>query len=165
MDRAPIPNFGVVTPGIVYRSGQPGEKGYRWLKEQGFHGIVCLRKEHDNGAAEMAKYGLNYLYLPIPDEHPPTNEQAERFLKFAGDRTNWPLLVHCAGGAGRASCMAALVRHTFDGWGMSVALRESRHYRPLSFPMFGSQRRFLRKWAAAHPKGSWRPGEEVEVHD
>jgi protein tyrosine/serine phosphatase len=157
MDNAPIHNFGVVAPGCVYRSGQPTEKGYAWLKEQGFRSIVCLRSEHDDGAEKMAKYGFHYLRVPIVDNHPPTDEQAEAFLKFASQRENWPLLVHCRGGMGRAGCMAALVRHTFDGWGMALALKEARHYRPLEFPMVGSQLRFLRRWAAAHPRGSLRP--------
>jgi tyrosine-protein phosphatase SIW14 len=157
LDHAPIHNFGVVAPGCIYRSGQPSEKGFAWLREQGFRSIVCLRKEHDDGAEKMQKLGFRYLYLPIVDNHPPTDEQAEAFVRFALQRENWPLLVHCQGGMGRASCMAALVRYSLDGWGMNVALREARHYRPVSIPMFGSQRRFLRRWAAAHPRGSLRP--------
>src|SRR5205823_4879452 len=95
---SPVPNLGVVAPGCVYRSGQPSKAGYEWLKEQGFKSIVCLRKEHDDDAAEMAKYGFHYLYLPIVDETAPTKEQAETFLKFAANPDNWPLVVHCHGG-------------------------------------------------------------------
>jgi len=154
---APVPNLGVVSPGCIYRSGQPSAEGFAWLKQQGFKSIVCLRKEHDDGAAEMAKYGFHYLYLPIVDETAPTKEQAESFLKFAADRENWPLLVHCAGGRGRAGCMAALVRYSFDGRSMALALQEARHYRPLEFPMFGSQRRFLLRWERTHPRGGKTP--------
>lgn len=157
MRSAPIRNFGVVTPGCIYRSGQPSAAGFAWLKEQGFKSIVCLRKEHDDGAAAMAKYGLHYLYLPITDERAPTREQGEAFLKFAANPENWPLLEHCAGGIGRASCMAALVRYSFDGRRMGLALNEARHYRPLEIPVVGSQRRFLLKWKREHPRGAERP--------
>jgi tyrosine-protein phosphatase SIW14 len=155
--RAPIPNFGEIVPGCVYRSGQPTEKGYQWLKEQGFRGIVCLRREHDNGAEAMAKYGLKYLRIPITDYHAPTIAQGEEFVKFAANRDHWPLLVHCAGGMGRAGCMAALIRYSFDGWPMTTALREATRYRPLNWPIFGGQRQFLERWARTHPRGGMRP--------
>jgi protein tyrosine phosphatase (PTP) superfamily phosphohydrolase (DUF442 family) len=155
--QAPVHNFGVVAPGCVYRSGQPTEAGFQWLKEQGFRSIVCLRKEHDDGAERMAAFGFHYLYLSIPDNHAPTKEQAEQFLSFARNPQNWPLLLHCGAGMGRAGCMAALVRHSFDGWDMGLALQEARHYRPASFPLVGSQRSFLKRWATTHPRGSLRP--------
>lgn len=161
--KAPIKNFGAVAPGCIYRSAQPNPEGYAWLKQQGFRSIVCLRKEHDDNAEEMKKYGFNYLYLPIPDWGEPTNEQAEQFLKFAADSNNWPLLLHCHAGEGRASIMAALVRYSFDGWRMNVALRESRNFRTMSWPLFGSQKRFLDKWAKTHPAGSLRPGTAVST--
>src|SRR5438045_2224658 len=47
--KVPLKNFGVVAPGCLYRSAQPEEKGFQWLKEQGFRGVVCLREEHDDG--------------------------------------------------------------------------------------------------------------------
>ena len=47
---------GVVSPGCVYRSGQPKERGFEWLKEQGFRGLVNLREENpDLDAAAVRK--------------------------------------------------------------------------------------------------------------
>jgi protein tyrosine/serine phosphatase len=157
LSNAPIQNFGVVTPGCVYRSGQPSAAGFAWLKAQGFKSVVCLRKERDDGAAAMARLGFHYLYLPVVDEHAPSKEQAETFLKFAANPENWPLLEHCGGGIGRASCMAALVRYSFDGRRMSVAMHEARHYRPLEVPLIGKQRRFLLRWGREHAPGAARP--------
>lgn len=160
MGHAPVRNFGVVSAGCIYRSGQPTRKGFEWLKSQGFRGIVCLREEHDDDAAEMAKYGFQYLYLPVPDERAPTVEQAETFLKFAANPNHWPLLVHCHGGEGRAATMAALVRYSFDGWTMNLAQREARNYRFLKFirgKLHASQRRFLAQWAQTHAPGAMRP--------
>lgn len=157
---SPVPNLGVVSPGCVYRSGQPSKAGYEWLKAQGFKSIVCLRKEHDDDAAEMAKYGFHYLYLPIVDETAPTKEQAETFLKFAANPDNWPLVVHCHGGEGRAATMSALVRYSFDGWGMAVALKEARNYRTLAMfrgQLCAPQRKFLDEWVRTHKPGSMRP--------
>ncbi len=158
--RSPIRNLGEVVPGCIYRSGQPTQRGYVWLKEQGFKSIVCLRKEHDNDAERMDQYGFNYLRLPIPDHHAPTMAQGEVFLRFAANRGNWPLLVHCEAGMGRAACMSALIRYSFDGWSMSLALKEARNYRPLNVRVFGRQRRFLNRWAKTHPRGGAKPASE-----
>src|SRR3569833_3226340 len=99
--------------------------------------------------------GLDYLYQPIPNEHAPTNEQAQQFLSFVRDPHHWPVLVHCADGIGRASTMAALARYSMDGWSMADAMHEARYYRPFHFPMFGEQRRWLNGWkervASAEP--------------
>jgi atypical dual specificity phosphatase len=160
ISQSPVPNFGEVAPGCIYRSGQPSEENFAWLKAQGFRSVVCLRKERDDGAERMRKYGFNYLYLPIPDERAPTNEQAETFLKFASNRDNWPLLVHCHGGEGRAATMAALVRYSFDGWVMSLALKEARQYRFMAWArgqLCAPQRRFLTEWARTHAPGQLRP--------
>jgi protein tyrosine/serine phosphatase len=160
MSGSPVPNFGMVAPGCIYRSGQPSREGFQWLKNQGFRSVVCLRQEHDDGAAEMAEIGLKYLYIPIPDEHAPTAEQGEQFMKFAANPDNWPLLVHCHGGEGRAATMAALVRYSFDGWGMSLALKEAKNYRSLNWvrgQLCREQRDFLSRWEKTHPRGGMRP--------
>src|SRR4051812_33713460 len=42
----PVRNFGVVDPGCLYRSAQPGDDAdYDWLVKQGFRSVVCLREE------------------------------------------------------------------------------------------------------------------------
>lgn len=154
---APIVNFGEVTPGLVYRGGQPDDAAFRWLKEQGFKSVVCMRKEHDDGAEAMEKAGFRYLYLPVVNEDAPSDKQAETFLRFAANPENLPLFVHCGSGIGRAATMAALVRYSLDGWGMGLALSEARRYRPFSFPLVGRQRAFLNKWAKTHAPGAMRP--------
>lgn len=152
----PVRNFGVVTPGALYRSAQPGPEDYPWLAKQGFKGIVCLRSEYDNGAERMKSYGLNYLHLAIPDHHAPTDEQGLEFLKFVRNPENWPVLIHCKQGIGRTGVLAALSRYAIDGWSMSDALREARNYRPFGFRVFGDQRRWLNHWKDRFPAGQYR---------
>src|SRR5438067_7619663 len=60
---APIRNFREMVPGCIYRSGQPSEQGFRWLKQQGFRSVVCLRREQDDDDATMEQMGFHYLYL------------------------------------------------------------------------------------------------------
>jgi protein tyrosine/serine phosphatase len=153
----PVRNFGVVSAGCLYRSGQPGERGFQWLVQNGFRSVVCLRKEHDDGADRLRQLGLAYLYLPIRDNHAPTDAQGRAFLEFVRDPAHWPVLVHCAAGSGRASTMAALARYAIDGWSMSQALREARSYRPLGIRLFGEQRRWLNRWKDRFPPGEYHP--------
>jgi protein tyrosine phosphatase (PTP) superfamily phosphohydrolase (DUF442 family) len=159
---APIRHFREVVPGCVYCSGQPGDAGFQWLKDHGFRSVVCLRREHDDGREAVEKLGLNYLYLSLTDNDAPSRQQAEAFLRFAADAANWPLLVHCHHGLGRAPTMAALVRYSFEGWSMNRAMTETHHRefmglvdRGLSRP----QRRFLREWGEAHQAGAMQPHE------
>jgi protein tyrosine phosphatase (PTP) superfamily phosphohydrolase (DUF442 family) len=155
----PVRNFGVVTPGCLYRSAQPGDDvDYDWLVKQGFKGIVCLRAEHDcsDTADKLKEKGVAYLHLSLPNEHAPTDEQAQQFLAFVKDSSHWPALVHCKDGIGRASTMVALARYSIDGWSMDKAMHEARKYRPFNFPMFGRQKRWLERWSANHERAAER---------
>jgi hypothetical protein len=56
--------------------------------------------------------------------------------------------------------MSALVRYTFDGWNMAVALKEARNYRTLAMfrgQLCAPQRKFLAEWVRSHAPGSMRP--------
>jgi len=155
---APVGNFGVISPGALYRSAQPEGRDYAWLAENGIRSIVCLRKEHDDGADRMQRLGFQYLYLPIVDDRAPTDAQARAFLEFVRDPSHWPVLIHCHAGMGRAGTMAALARYAIDGWPMSTALREARSYRLFGFRLNGTQRRWLNQWKDRFAPGEYHPG-------
>lgn len=155
MRGVPVENFGVVLPGILYRSGQPGKGDFEWLAQQGFKGVVSMREEHDDGADRLKALGLSYLYLPVTDHRIPTDEQSRKFLEFVRDRKNWPVLVHCKGGQGRAAIMSALARYSIQGWTMDQALHEAKLYRPLHFKLFGEQRRYLNRWKDRFTAGDY----------
>jgi protein tyrosine/serine phosphatase len=157
LDDVPVRNLGVVTPGCLYRSGQPGNDGFRWLAKNGFRSVVSLRKEHDDGAERLKALGLAYLHLPIRDNRAPTDAQARAFLEFVRNPAHWPVLVHCRRGEGRAGTMAALARYAIDGWSMSDALSEARDYRSFGLRLFGDQRRWLNRWKDRFPPGSYHP--------
>jgi protein tyrosine phosphatase (PTP) superfamily phosphohydrolase (DUF442 family) len=157
---APIRSFREVIPGCIYSSGQPAGPGFHWLREHGFRSVVCLRREQDDGAATMEQMGFHYLYLPIVDNHAPTIEQASAFLKFASSPDNWPLIVHCREGLGRAATMCTLVRYSFQGESLSEALAETRYtvfHGLVHRKLHGPQRHFLEAWAGSHTAGEMRP--------
>ena len=151
-----VPNFGKLND-HVWRSGQPTKEGYSSLKELGVKTIVNLRKEFD-AEKDLVPEGVKYVYIPIQDERAPTPEQAQQFLDVASDPANWPVLVHCHGGEGRAGVMSALVRFAFDGWDADKICKETDTFRVAHMGLFktkmcGSQQSFLKQWQSSHKAG------------
>lgn len=107
-----VPNFGKLNQHI-WRSGQPTHEGYSQLAGEGLKTVVNLREEYPQDSA-LLPGGINYFSIPIKDMHAPTLHQADQFLDIVSDSNNWPILVHCHAGEGRAGVMSALVRYSFD---------------------------------------------------
>ncbi|CAN5426137.1 hypothetical protein BH11CYA1_BH11CYA1_09650 [soil metagenome] len=71
-----LPNYQVVNESLQ-RGGQPTERGFEILKEEGVKTILNLREESDHLAAEEAlikRLGLNYHSLVISPFGFPTAE-------------------------------------------------------------------------------------------
>jgi len=146
---APVPLYGEVVPGRLYRSSQPSPAGFAWLKANGINTIVDLRDEHDD-APVVGPLGFGkYVYMPIVDNTPPTNEQAEQFLALVADRSNWPILVHCNYGVGRAGTMCVLTRYAMQGMPFNDAYESSVLFGGGPFP----QAKWLSQWAKTHAPG------------
>jgi protein tyrosine phosphatase (PTP) superfamily phosphohydrolase (DUF442 family) len=150
-----VPNFGRLNDDI-WRSGQPTEEGYAQLAKEGLKTVVNLRKEFPEDK-DLVPAGVKYVYIPIADQHAPTAEQAKQFLEVASDPDNWPLLVHCHGGEGRAGVMSALVRRSLDGWDSGKALKEAgkfriKHLGLFTLPMPSCQKQFIQAWATEPSK-------------
>ena len=89
--------------------------------------------------------------IPIKDDHAPTDEQAKQFVDVISDPANWPVLVHCKGGEGRAGAMAAVTRHSFDAWDHERIMKEvgnfkMKHLGFIKMPMAGCQQDFIKHW-------------------
>jgi protein tyrosine phosphatase (PTP) superfamily phosphohydrolase (DUF442 family) len=161
MPGVPIENFGVVAPGCLYRSAQPGSGDYAWLAKQGFKSVISLRLEKKPDEDHINSVGLKSLHISVRDYGIPTDDQVRTFLEFIRQPENRPALVHCAGGQGRAAIFSAIARYSIDGWSMSDALHEARYYRPFKFRMYGEQRRFLNAWKDRFPPGSYHPVKDL----
>lgn len=155
-------SFAMPMTGVLSRSGQPLISEFSWLKEQGWKSVVNLRRDGERGeVGDDAKLpgftdlGLAYLHLPITDGQPPTEEQAEEFLKFVTNPANQPVHVHCRGGIGRTGTMTALYRYAVQGWPLELAIQESRAFRG---GVSTSQAKWLQTWAQNHPRGSHAKG-------
>src|ERR1051326_7631387 len=76
-----VPNFGKLND-YIWRSGQPSREGYANLAKQGLKTVVNLRQEFP-GDKDLIPEGVRYVYIPIKDEHEPTEEQAKQFMEVA----------------------------------------------------------------------------------
>lgn len=154
-----IPNFGKLNA-AVWRSGQPRKDGYSRLAKLGVKTVVNLQLENPR-ENESLPAGIKYVYIPVADHHKPTNEQAQQFLEVVANPDNWPVLVHCHGGEGRAGVMSALVRYSFDGWDKKRIESEIDNFRVAHLGLFktkmnSEQRQFLAQWAANNAPGAYR---------
>lgn len=152
-------SLAIPAPGILSRSGQPLISEFGWLAEKGWQGVVNLRIDGERGEVGddallpgFNQLGLNYLHLPIVDGHPPTLEQAQKFLNFVNDQNNQPAHVHCRGGIGRAGTMVALYRYAVQEWPMDQAIEESRAFKG---GVSETQKAWLQEWAQTNGAGSY----------
>ena len=156
-DRVPLP----VTAGGLWLCGKravapdPGAA----LRRAGARAIVCF-----NEASDLEREYPDYLewlaanehdrahWFPIPDLHAPTHDEAEAMVAVmvgrlrAGDG----LILHCAGGLGRAPTMAVCVLLAL-GMPLADALSHVRAHRPMGGPEAGAQHQLVQEFAAGCP--------------
>jgi len=89
-----IARFSAVAKGI-YRGGQPNEKGFLFLKEQGVKTIINLRAEDDEGEM-LQKLGMQYFHIPIRLIFPWSNVPNAASVKYfeVVNTDNHPVFFH-----------------------------------------------------------------------
>lgn len=120
-----VPNFHQVTTNL-YRSGQPGETGFRLLAEQyGIRTVISLRTIGQDEPLTLG-LGLRLLRFPL---HAATIERdrkniiaALRALRTATKQA--PTLLHCEHGSDRTGLITALYRILYQNWSKAAALQE-----------------------------------------
>jgi len=97
MDRAAIPNYRLVQPGLA-TAGQPSAETLARLKELGFRTVVNLRTEKEGAREEeaaVAASGLRYVWVPVaPDTFSAADVDA--VAKVLEDPEAAPVLLHCS---------------------------------------------------------------------
>lgn len=139
-------NFGVVNEGEIYRSSQPDEKFLLYLvKRYNIRTIVILKgrvEDFEKKFANENKISIYVLGLSIHRE--PSMDLIEEFLKIIKNKENYPILIHCRGGADRTGLMVAIKRIEIDKWDLREALKEMAYYRNL-YVFYPVQRNYLQK--------------------
>ena len=133
-------NFKVISEGKVYKSGViPPDKIADFVKEHNIKSIIDLRfpgtgddvnnpeipKELVAEKAAAAKIeGLNYFN--IGSDQVPQPHNLEAFFKVMDNPANYPVLIHCFHGVGRAEMYSAIYRIEYENWDKDEARTETR---------------------------------------
>jgi tyrosine-protein phosphatase SIW14 len=134
-------NFSVVTPGVLYRSGQMSVAGLeRIVHDHGIRTVITLRDADVEGDRppdwREEKYcrdqDIKYIRIrprmwSSPVGAPaPAEAGVKQFLAQMDDPANYPVLVHCFAGIHRTGACVAIYRMEFDHWDNAAALEELR---------------------------------------
>lgn len=133
-------NLKVISEGKVYKSGViPPDDIANFVKKHNIKSIIDLRfpgtgdevnnpeipKEliAEKEAAAKIK-GLNYFN--IGSDQVPKPENLEAFFKVMDNKANYPVLIHCFHGVGRAEMYSAIYRIEYENWDRDEARKETR---------------------------------------
>lgn len=123
-------NFETITEGKVYKSGViPPDEIESYVKKYKIKSIVDLRMPGTNDLvlnpekpgellAEKAAVekipGVNYF--SNPSEQVPNEKNIAVFTKIMDDKNNYPVLIHCYHGTGRAEMYSAIYRIEYENF-------------------------------------------------
>src|SRR3989344_506795 len=139
-------NFGIVDEGKIYRSGKPDKKLMKLVVDK--HKIKTIisfsSKIWPAEKKTVTERNIKLFVIPMSSRREPTNEQIEEFLSIIDKPENYPILIHCTGGADRTGVMVAIKRIERDNWPLWQAENEMYFYR--NIPFFNpTMKRFLEK--------------------
>jgi len=69
---------------------------------------------------------LSIKHVNIPSGQVPTKDTLEKFFKVLDDKANYPVLIHCYHGTGRAQIYSALYRIEYENWSNADARAKTR---------------------------------------
>ncbi|WP_445721777.1 dual specificity protein phosphatase family protein [Flavobacterium sp.] len=133
-------NFETITEGKVYKSGViPPDEIEGYVKKHGIKSIVDLRFPGtgddvnnpeipsellaEKEAVEKIE-GVNYFNNgsdQVPQQH-----NLDMFFKIMDNQDNYPVLIHCYHGVGRAEMYSAIYRIEYEGWDPNEARTSTR---------------------------------------
>lgn len=140
-------NFETITKNKVYKSGViPPSKIHTYIEKHNIKTVVDLRignvqdKLNPANQAEIDKEKIavenikGAKHINIPSLQIPTEESLDKFFAIMDNPENYPILVHCHHGVGRAELFSALYRIEYENFSNEKARRNTRI--PLAFSNF-----------------------------
>ena len=123
-------NFETITEGKVYKSGViPPDELESYIKKYNIKSVVDLRfpgtedlvnnpeipKELTAERDAIAKI-KGVTYFNNGSDQVPNQKNLDVFFKIMDDKINYPVLIHCYHGVGRAEMYSALYRIEYEKW-------------------------------------------------
>ncbi len=72
------------------------------------------------------KHNLNIKHINIPSPQVPTKKTLNAFYKVLDDKANYPVLIHCYHGTGRAQIYSQIYRIEYENWNNADARAKTR---------------------------------------
>jgi protein tyrosine phosphatase (PTP) superfamily phosphohydrolase (DUF442 family) len=157
-------NFRVVTPGVLYRSGQLDRAGLEQvIHDYGIRTVISLRVDEQirdgpkHWEEEYCKQnGIVFVRIPIQDEPGlegemlPVTEIVEVFKRVIADAEQHPrpILLHCLAGVHRTGALTAVYRMEFEHWSREEAFSEMESCGDMDVDTYmgGFFRRYVPSW-------------------
>jgi protein tyrosine phosphatase (PTP) superfamily phosphohydrolase (DUF442 family) len=137
---APIKEFCVVTPNVLWRGSKPDQHDITWLMQQGVATIVNLELIHDDEraldrATPEGNRVIDVGYFRVRDWEPLkmvtpriVDDHIAHFLAIV-DQQPKPIYLHCRYGQDRTGAMIAVYRMLMEGVSEEDAIEELRRNR------------------------------------
>ncbi len=133
-------NFETITDGKVYKSGViPPDEIADYVKKYKIKSIIDLRMPGTNDLVlnpekpseiKAEKDAVEKIggvnYFSNPSEQVPNAKNIEIFAKIMNDKSNYPVLIHCYHGTGRAEMYSAIYRIEYENWSNEKARKGVR---------------------------------------
>ena len=136
--------FETISEGKVYKSAliDPDKLGY-YLQKYKIKSVIDLldagvqdelnpaRQEQIDAEQKAVdefnkKHHANVVHVNIPSRQTPTKKTLKKFFEVLDDEKNYPVLIHCYHGTGRAQIYSALYRIEYEGWSNADARAKTR---------------------------------------
>jgi protein tyrosine/serine phosphatase len=133
-------NFETITEGKVYKSGAiPPDEIADYLKKYHIKSVIDLRfpgtgdlVNNPEIPAELTaeKVAVEKVpgvkYFNDGSDQVPKQENLDMFFKIMDDKSNYPVLIHCYHGVGRAEMYSAIYRIEYEGMDRDEARTSTR---------------------------------------
>jgi protein tyrosine/serine phosphatase len=133
-------NFEAITEGKVYKSGViPPDKIEEYVKKYHIKSIIDLRFPGTNDlinnpenpkeltAEKIAASKIKGLqHFTVGSDQIPKQKNIDDFLKIMDNSANYPVLIHCFHGVGRAQLYSAIYRIEYENWDNDKARKHTR---------------------------------------
>jgi len=102
------------------------------LLDPGVQNALNPAKQREIDAEQKAvdeynkKHHTNVVHVNIPSRQVPTKKTLTKFFEVLDNKDNYPVLIHCYHGTGRAQIYSALYRIEYEGWKNKDARAKTR---------------------------------------